>query len=96
MECEPPVGLFKSPDQGHLRCLQQMNKTHHESPSNSSYNSMNLRNNEVMHIAISERELDGIQNIISPDHEKLQHTKKSCDSISPIERTEEVNSGKIS
>jgi len=28
--------------------------------------------------------------------QRLQHTKKSCDSTSPLERTEEMNSGKSS
>ncbi|KAG5631448.1 hypothetical protein H5410_003165 [Solanum commersonii] len=65
-----------------------------------------------MHIVISKRELDGIQKIISPDRNKvshqklfsgddsalqrLHHTKKSCDSTAPIERTEEMNFGKSS
>uniref|UniRef100_M1DFN3 CG6004 n=1 Tax=Solanum tuberosum TaxID=4113 RepID=M1DFN3_SOLTU len=111
MVCEPPVGTFRSPDQSQQRRLEQTNKTHQESPSNSSYNSTNSRNNEAMNIAISEKELEGIQKIISPDRDMvihgklfsgnestnqgLQHTKKSGDSTLPIERTEEAISGKI-
>uniref|UniRef100_M1DZR1 Bifunctional endo-1,4-beta-xylanase xylA n=1 Tax=Solanum tuberosum TaxID=4113 RepID=M1DZR1_SOLTU len=112
MAREPPVGLFRLPNLGKQRRLEQTNKTHHESSSNSTYNSTNSQNNEAMHIAISEMELDGIQKIISTDRDevihrklfsgddsppqRLQHTKKSCDSTSPIERTEEMNSGKSS
>ncbi|KAG5585846.1 hypothetical protein H5410_046280 [Solanum commersonii] len=61
-----------------------------------------------MHIAISGTELDGLQKIISPNREKmfhsklfrgndctnqgLQHTKKLSDSIVPFERSDEANS----
>ncbi|KAG5580323.1 hypothetical protein H5410_050950 [Solanum commersonii] len=101
-----PVNLLRSPDQSHLRCSEETNKTHHGSPSNSSYNSTNSRNTEAMNIAISERELDGIQKINSPGHDRmihrelfygndstnqgLQHTQKSHDSIKPIARTDEI------
>ncbi|KAH0674037.1 hypothetical protein KY284_025124 [Solanum tuberosum] len=88
---------------------EKTNKTHQESSSNSSYSSTNSRNTEAMHIAISERELDGIQRIISTDRERLihtklfkenestkqelQHTKKLDESIVPFERTDEAISG---
>ncbi|KAH0673687.1 hypothetical protein KY285_011782 [Solanum tuberosum] len=110
MAREPPVGLFRLPDQGHQERPEQTNKTHQEaSSSNSSYNSTNSRNTEVMNIAISEKEMDGIQQIISSDRDTLidrklfsgndstnkglQHTKKSHDSTLPNERSKEVNSG---
>ncbi|KAG5613693.1 hypothetical protein H5410_013517 [Solanum commersonii] len=64
-----------------------------------------------MSIAISEKELDGIQKINSPGRDRmihrelfsgndstnqgLQHTQKSHDSIEPITRTDEAISGKI-
>ncbi|KAH0680773.1 hypothetical protein KY284_021859 [Solanum tuberosum] len=109
MAREPPVNSFKPPDENHQRRLEKTNKTQQESPSNSSYSSTNSRNNEAMHIAISERELDGIQKIISQEREKLihrklftgndftnqdlQYTKKSSESIVPFERTDEAISG---
>ncbi|KAH0684401.1 hypothetical protein KY285_021903 [Solanum tuberosum] len=107
----PPVSLIRPPDQSHQRRPEETNKIHHESASNSSYNSTKSRNTEAMNIAISERELDGIQKFISPDHDKLihrklfsgndspnqglQHTQKSHDSITPIVRSEEAISEKI-
>ncbi|KAH0768928.1 hypothetical protein KY290_012909 [Solanum tuberosum] len=109
MAREPPVNGFRPPDENQQRRLEKTNKTHQESPSNSSYSSTNSRNNEAMHIASSERELDGIHKIISQDREKLihgklstgnestnqelQYTKKSCESIVPFERTDEAISG---
>uniref|UniRef100_M1D845 Uncharacterized protein n=1 Tax=Solanum tuberosum TaxID=4113 RepID=M1D845_SOLTU len=95
----PPVSLFRPPDQSHLRRSEETNKTHQAASSNSSYNSTKSRNTEAMNSAISERELEGIQKIISPDQDKqiqrklfignespnrgLQHTQKSHDSIEP-------------
>ncbi|KAG5568560.1 hypothetical protein H5410_064421 [Solanum commersonii] len=89
----------------------QTNKTLPQSPSNSVSNSVNLRMNEVMNIAISERELDGIRKNISTDlndviyerlvkgddspNQELQHTTKSIDSIIPIVRSEDAISGQI-
>ncbi|XP_049366633.1 uncharacterized protein LOC125831499 [Solanum verrucosum] len=107
----PPVNLFRPPDQSHLRRFEETNKTHQESPSNSSYNFTKLRNTEAMNIAISERELEGIHKFISLDRDKLinrklfsgndstnqglQHTQKLHDSIAPIARSDEATSGKI-
>ncbi|KAH0768842.1 hypothetical protein KY290_012823 [Solanum tuberosum] len=107
----PPVSLFRSPDQSHLRRSEETNKTHQAASSNSSYNSTKSRNTEAMNNAISERELEGIQKIISPDQDKqiqrklfignespnrgLQHTQKSHDSIEPIARSGEANFGEI-
>ncbi|KAH0736216.1 hypothetical protein KY290_011893 [Solanum tuberosum] len=107
----PPVNLFRPPDQSHQRRSEETIKSHQEPASNSSYNSTKSRNTEAMNIAISERELDGIQRFISPDRDKLihrklfsrddsptqglQHTQKSHESITPIVRSEEANSEKI-
>ncbi|KAK6777628.1 hypothetical protein RDI58_024346 [Solanum bulbocastanum] len=43
MTCEPSVDNFRPPNQSQQGCLDQTNKTHHQSSSNSSYNSVNLR-----------------------------------------------------
>jgi len=111
MAREPPLGIPRPPDQSQQGRLEQTNKTHQDSPSNSSYSSTNSRKNEAMLVAISERELDGIQKVNSPDramviHGKLfsgndstnqgiQHTEKSSYSVLPIARTEEAICGKI-
>ncbi|KAG5568613.1 hypothetical protein H5410_064364 [Solanum commersonii] len=71
----PPVNLFRPPDQSHLRRSKEMNKTHQESPSNSSYNYTKLQNKEELNITNLEKELEGIQKIISPDRDKLIHQK---------------------
>ncbi|KAK6782002.1 hypothetical protein RDI58_019798 [Solanum bulbocastanum] len=97
MARELSVDNFRPPDQSQKGHLDLTNKTHHQPPSNSSYNSMNLRNNEAMNSANSRRELEGNQKIISPVRENLnrermfkgndssnqglQHTKNSDDSI---------------
>uniref|UniRef100_M1E0Z7 Uncharacterized protein n=1 Tax=Solanum tuberosum TaxID=4113 RepID=M1E0Z7_SOLTU len=111
MAREPPVDNFRPPDQSQQGRHEQKNKTHQELQSNSSYNFMKSRHNEAMNIAISEKELEGIQNIISSEHDMviqemlfsgkdytsqdLQHTKKSGDYSLPIARTEEAISEKI-
>ncbi|KAH0716635.1 hypothetical protein KY285_012666 [Solanum tuberosum] len=111
MAREPPEELFRPPDQFHQERLGQRNKTHQQSPTTSSSNSVKSRINEAINIAISERELDGIRKNISSDHtdvihekvvrgidsphKDLQHTTKSSDFISPIVRSEEANSGQI-
>ncbi|KAH0665191.1 hypothetical protein KY290_027468 [Solanum tuberosum] len=110
MAREPPVGTFRPPDQSQQGRLGQTNKTHRESPSNSSHNSMNSRINEAMNCANPVRELAGIQKIISPDRDRLirgkllsendstqglQHTTESEDSTLPIARSGEVIYGKI-
>ncbi|KAH0736057.1 hypothetical protein KY285_011764 [Solanum tuberosum] len=111
MAREPPGGILRPPDLSQQGRLEQTNKTHEDSPSNSSYSSTNSRNNEAMLVAISEKELDGIQKVISPDRDMvihgnlfsgndstnqgLQHTEKSSYSILPIARTEEAISEKI-
>ncbi|KAK6803165.1 hypothetical protein RDI58_000949 [Solanum bulbocastanum] len=59
MAREPPVGTVRPPDQAQQERLNQTNKTHHQPPSNSSYNSVNLRNNEAMNSANSRREIEG-------------------------------------
>ncbi|KAK6780036.1 hypothetical protein RDI58_022220 [Solanum bulbocastanum] len=111
MAREPPVGTVRPPDQAQQERLNQTNKTHHQPPSNSSYNSVNLRNNEAMNSANSRREIEGKQKIIPPVRDSLnrakmvegndytsqdlQHTKKSRDSISLFERSGEAISGRI-
>ncbi|KAH0674030.1 hypothetical protein KY290_026276 [Solanum tuberosum] len=106
MAREPPVSTVKPPDGSYQRRPEMLNKTHQESSSNSSYSSTNLPNTKAMHIAILERELDGMQEIISPEREtlickklfkgndstnqELQHTKKLGESIVPVERTDEA------
>uniref|UniRef100_M1DNV2 Bifunctional endo-1,4-beta-xylanase xylA n=1 Tax=Solanum tuberosum TaxID=4113 RepID=M1DNV2_SOLTU len=111
MAREPPVSLFQAAGPSHLRRSEETNKTHQESLSNSSYNSTNSRNTEAMNIAISERELEGIQKIISPGRDRLihrklltgndspnqglQHTQKSHDSTMPIARSDEAISGEL-
>ncbi|KAH0661511.1 hypothetical protein KY284_026442 [Solanum tuberosum] len=111
MAREPPVDNFRPPDQSQQGRHEQKNKTHQELQSNSSYNFMKSRHNEAMNIAISEKELEGIQKIISSEHDMviqemlfsgkdytsqdLQHTKKSGDYSLPIARTEEAISEKI-
>ncbi|KAH0665197.1 hypothetical protein KY285_026403 [Solanum tuberosum] len=97
MAREPPVDNFRPPDQSQQWRHEQKNKTHQELQSNSSYNFMKSRHNEAMNIAISEKELEGIQKIISSEHDMviqemlfsgkdytsqdLQHTKKSGDEV---------------
>ncbi|KAG5595247.1 hypothetical protein H5410_036479 [Solanum commersonii] len=109
MAREPPVSTCKPPDESHQRRPEKKNKTHQESSSNSFYSSTNSRNNEAMHIALSEGELDGIQKLISSDRERLihrklvagndstnqelQHTKNLDESIVPIKRTDVAISG---
>ncbi|KAH0680948.1 hypothetical protein KY285_022560 [Solanum tuberosum] len=41
MAREPPVGLFRPPDQSHQERLNHRNKTHQQSPTNSTSNSVN-------------------------------------------------------
>uniref|UniRef100_M1DUD3 Uncharacterized protein n=1 Tax=Solanum tuberosum TaxID=4113 RepID=M1DUD3_SOLTU len=111
MAREPPEVPFRPPDQSYQERLDQTNKTHPQSPSNSISNSVNSRMNEAMNIAISERELDGIRKNISTylndvfyerlvngddsPNQELQHTKKSIDSIIPIVRSEDAIFGQI-
>ncbi|KAH0776722.1 hypothetical protein KY290_008133 [Solanum tuberosum] len=111
MAREPPEDPFRPPDQPHQERLEQTNKTHPPSPSNSIGNSVNSRMNEAMNIAISERELDGIRKNISTDlndvfdtrlvhgnespNQELQHITKSMDSIIPIARSKDASSGQI-
>uniref|UniRef100_M1DSX6 Uncharacterized protein n=1 Tax=Solanum tuberosum TaxID=4113 RepID=M1DSX6_SOLTU len=111
MAREPPEDLFRPPDLSHQERLEQTNKTHPQSPSNSISNSVNSQMNEAMNIAISEKELDGIRKNISTDlndifyarlvngdespNQKLQHITKSMDSIIPIARSEDAISGQI-
>ncbi|KAK4707023.1 hypothetical protein R3W88_033410 [Solanum pinnatisectum] len=60
MAREPPVGTVRPPNQAQQERLNQTNKTHHQPPSNSSYNSVNLRNNEAMNSANSQREIEAM------------------------------------
>ncbi|KAG5631322.1 hypothetical protein H5410_003039 [Solanum commersonii] len=71
---EQPVGLFRPLDQGQQRHLEQMNKTHPESPSNSSYNSMKS---------------EGVRqdsNNYFPDRDKVTHRKLFSEDDSPTQR----------
>jgi len=107
MAREPPVELSRPPDEDQLERHCKSNKTHLATPHNSSYSSSNSQNTEAINTAISERELDGIRKINSPEvhvsiHGKsivvmkspnhdLYSTKKPTDSIVPIERSREAN-----
>ncbi|KAG5605799.1 hypothetical protein H5410_027291, partial [Solanum commersonii] len=87
------------------------NKTHQQSPTTSSNNSVNSQINEAINVAFSERELDGSRKNISSGrnevihemlfsgndspNQELQYTTKSSDIIVPIVRSEEANSGQI-
>ncbi|KAH0709370.1 hypothetical protein KY284_010797 [Solanum tuberosum] len=107
MAREPPVELSRPPDEDQLERHGKSNKTHLATPHNSSYSSSNSQNTEAINTAISERELDGIRKVISPEvhvsiHGKsitvmkspnhdLYATKNPTDSIVPIERSREAN-----
>uniref|UniRef100_M1DLR1 Uncharacterized protein n=1 Tax=Solanum tuberosum TaxID=4113 RepID=M1DLR1_SOLTU len=111
MAREPPVGLFRPPDQSQSGCYDNSNKTHKESSTNSSNNSVNSRKREVISSAISEKELEETREIISPQrntliqgkmvsgidspNQELQHTEKSLDSTEPIARIGEATLAKI-
>ncbi|KAG5606146.1 hypothetical protein H5410_027638 [Solanum commersonii] len=111
MAREPPMVLFRPSDQSLQERLEQMNKTHQQSPSISISNSVNSRMNEAINIASSEKEIDGNRKNISIDlnivfygklvsgddspRQELQHTTKSLDSFIPIARPEEVISEQI-
>ncbi|KAK6780084.1 hypothetical protein RDI58_022268 [Solanum bulbocastanum] len=75
MAREPPIGIVRPPNQSQKGRSDQTNKTHQESSSNSTSSSMNLQIKEVMNSASSERELDEVQEIISPSYDGLIREK---------------------
>ncbi|WMV45632.1 hypothetical protein MTR67_039017 [Solanum verrucosum] len=107
MAREPPMELSRPPDEEQLERHGKSNKTHLATPHNSSYSSSNTQKTEAINTAISEREMDGIRKINSPElhvsiHGKsivvmkspnhdLYSTKNPTDSIVPIERYRDAN-----
>lgn len=107
----PPVELSRPPDQMEMMHRPNMSKTHLVSSSDSSYNSSKLRREEEIYAAISERELDWAQKIISmarsgeiqvlksgegdSQAKDLYYTQKSHESTFPIARNREAIYGGI-
>ncbi|KAH0639197.1 hypothetical protein KY290_036481 [Solanum tuberosum] len=105
MAREPPAELPWPPNEYQTERLNDSNKTHPATLSNSPHNSMNSQNTDAINTAISVKELDGTREIISPGvvvfiNEKgignmespsldLHHSKNPVDFTVPTNRNRE-------
>uniref|UniRef100_M1DZ59 Uncharacterized protein n=1 Tax=Solanum tuberosum TaxID=4113 RepID=M1DZ59_SOLTU len=111
MATTPPVELPRPPDQLEKMHSPNTSKIHQGSSSDSSYNSSKLQREEAIHVAISEREFDWAQKIMSmarsgeirvqrsgegdSQSKDLHNIQKSVESTFPFARNREAIYGRF-